>query len=308
MGATAENPRKQTYQFKRGPVSRKKKWQSFVRKVKAATENSYGTLVQFFEAQTRCTSLLNNIDYPNMKKQLWAAFHLYGSAGQTSLSNTNESGTCDLFEIKAAIAGGTGTLGTVVNNYKITNTAKFNYTLGVMDLTIVNNTLPESFVNSISDMVELDVYEISYRTGYSEDMIHFGDIINSGFNDTLPINYNQYKLDLEQRGISLYDLPATIRIGKIKILKKTKYLIRAGEAVTYQVRHSKKFTMTPRQFDTNDFRHRETRTVLVVGRPVENSFPLADVKVDINCSRVYHYNVRSVETSDRITKEGPIPL
>jgi len=145
-----------------------------------------------------------------------------------------------------------------------------------------------------------DVYEIIYRRGTSNDFNNLVELHTQAVDtDTLPLGDDTPKdvPSLLKRGCTPFDIPAFLRGGRIIILKKTKFMIAPQTSNTYQVRIPKKWTFTPQNMDSGDYRTPWTRTLLVVAKPVDanNAVQL----LYVGATRAYHLTIANVNTSDR---------
>jgi len=261
------------------PYRKKKNWVRFLKKIRAADKNNLGSLVKIINdsvvTSPRTTS----------QEQSVCAISLYGGSGTNAAETT---GNRDMRDLIAEMVAGAG------NTYNITNGAKFNFYSAVMDLTIVNEASDEEL---LSQLMEVDLYEISYRRTTSDDVNNISALYAAALGDTLELGTGA-KPQITFRGVTPFELTQAIRAGGLKILKKTKYFIPANGAVTYQYRDPRNWMMTPKGLDADDYRIQgRTRTLLIIAKPVDSAN--IDQGLRVGVTRTYKFTIQNTNVVDR---------
>ena len=126
----------------------------------------------------------------------------------------------------------------------------------------------------------------------------------------LPAGNTTGSLSIVDRGCTPWDLPAALSLYKVKIMKKTKFFVRSGQTITYQVRDPKRRVMTRyRQDSLEGFNvPRWTKTILMIAKPVPGialgAGGLTTAKITVGATRKYMYKVEGInETRDLLIKQ-----
>jgi hypothetical protein len=247
------------------PKRKRRQWVGFVKKVNAVNLKSLGTNTVIFNKSVSAT--------PTPLQQGLMACALYGKAGTTH--GTEQSGFDDVYRI-------------CLNDNRVTTAgdyAKVQFGSGVIDLTMRNT--------SVSVSLEVDLYEMVFRTDDSST----GNVLSTYSNaaiqaGTIPGSTGT-SLSLANRGATPFDLPIAISADKVKILKKKKYFIPPGNAVTFQHRDSGNHyfnVVDILQTDFNDYSWKYvTRVFLVVAKTLAGEANNGAISVAM--TRKYTYTV-----------------
>lgn len=197
---------------------------------------------------------------------VWAS-HLYPLAG--AASGAAESGCDDLWQIFSNDLG-TADRGTYLH-----------FTNAIMDVTIRNSGLTTC---------EVDVYHYKIKKrGVVDSFQNFTTLVNDAQSDTATIGLGA-ALTLGNRGATPFEFP--ILCSYVKIIKKTKYLIGSGQAITYQLKQRKNRRFNSEEildFDPTlrpKFNYWATEGTIIVAKAVTG---LSDFSLDVGTTRTYRY-------------------
>lgn len=242
-GVTRQHDFKNQYYKKRMPRYKKRKWVSFVKKVRAVHNKDLGTKTIVFN-NTKSNTVTSSTT------QAWDFFTLYGVNGNSS---GNELGTGDLNTIFQNC-----TLSTV-------NMDKITFKSAVLDLT---------FANTGTTKLEVDLYHWTFwGKGRS---LSFTDAsvsaaTQTGTDDPNGLG-NLQALQILQRGVTPFDMPALIRNLQATIVKKVKYFIEVGDTITYQIRDPKEHVISENDVNLGNINNlaqpRLTQGVLFIAKPI----------------------------------------
>jgi hypothetical protein len=229
-GVTFEHDRQFIYGHKKMPSRKKRRWVRFKRKVNAISEKELGTRTVLMN-----TGITETNTTPN--NQGLANFSLYSLGGAASyMSDLQYIGDLENNANPTAADGN-----------RVADNGKIMFQSAVLDLTMRNI----SFISGQGDLntectLETDIYEITVKrlaylgTGDFDDL---KDMFDS--NNTAGI-YNQATLAtgtpivLTQRGCTPFEKVKAIKQYGVKIWRKTKYFLKPGQTLTYQVRDPKR--------------------------------------------------------------------
>lgn len=297
-GVTFEHDRQFIYRKKRMPRRRKRRWLSFKKKIQAADDSNLGTRSVLFNKRQ---AFSNQTDGNQLAKNIC----LYGwdsNATQATWHN-------DLAYIAKLENQGNPTAADGVSTGKDT---KILFKSGVLDVTVRNTSYltstPETIETDLT--LEVDVYEWTMR---KEAEVDGGNEIagENVFNN----NKNQYAIkdnngtpsttiiDLNKRGSTPFDCTTALSTFGIRIIKKTKFFIRGGQTLTYQMRDPRNhtldrndlFTTTPGQSGFNY--PKITRNVLFIAKSIPgfvlgNQAGQHTERLDFGVTRKYSYKMR----------------
>jgi len=199
--------------------------------------------------------------------QGYLAAHMYGLAGISS--GAAETGVDDLWQIFS------NDLGTVERGTKL------QFTNAILDVTMRN---------SGSNTIECDVYQYKLKkSGQIEAFSSLSNMIFDAEGDTTGIGLGA-SLVMTNRGATPFEFP--LLCNKVKILKKTKYLIAAGQAVTYQLKNRSTYNImsdvvldyTPGLITKWNFW--ATEGVFIIIKSITGT---SDCSMDIGATRTYRY-------------------
>lgn len=116
----------------------------------------------------------------------------------------------------------------------IADTSKFMIEYGILDCTLFNNG---------NARLEVDMYHIVY--GDNVEYSSFASFMNgSDARQTSLTNTATDKIDITDRGCTLFDLPVMISNGYVRILSKEKLFIGIGDTYNFQYKAKKHFSIT----------------------------------------------------------------
>lgn len=232
-GVTFEHDRQRVYRRKRMPYRKKRRWIKAIKRNDALDLKKCGAQTYVFN-----TSVTDSNNNP--ANHGFMNFALYG-AHDTATSINN-----DLHYI----GENDNELDSTANlGVHIDQSTRLYFQSGVLDLTIRNSTFRNDSVggNVLEGTLEVDIYEITSRKKWTEfdktaqSLIELNDvaaIFDEAETDMKGIrgaNGADYRL----RGMTPWDATYAISRYGIKIHKKTKYRISAGNTITYQTRDPK---------------------------------------------------------------------
>lgn len=254
IGVTTQHDRRLVYKKRRMPRRKRKAWKKFTNKVNAVAEKDYGTRSIVFNRQTTTTNSSSN---PTGQQQV-LTFGLYGNQSSTEVQLNDLQYISKLENDTGTVSGDAG--------IAVKDSTLFYFKSGILDLTIRNvSTLTTQVTpTNITEIngnckVELDLYEISIskqlyeKSQDNSTFSAYGSIescITSMLNEETVINdlniTGEIKITPQSRGFTPFDATYALSRYGIKIWKKTKYFMPAGDTITYQVRDPKRHVMSRR--------------------------------------------------------------
>lgn len=254
------------YRRRRMPRYKRRNWARFVKKVRAANLKLIGT-----NSIVRNNTVTTEVGSAN---QGIATFSLYSKNGVDTGGGVQawvDTATDDLAKMMLAD-----------NRINGAGTHKMLFSSAVLDATIRNQG---------DGQIELDIYDIVYGedTRYS----NFSSLISAAETNTNTVPGGVgTSLGIITRGATLFDFPNLIKLAKMKILKKTKVFLPAGDATNYQVRNPKNKVFNDIDFlqdNTGFIQPYMTRTIVVIYKAVTGS--AATAKLSLGITRKYSYKV-----------------
>jgi len=262
-GVTQHYDRQVQYVKKRMPYRKRKRWTSFVKKVHAANERQLGTKTLVYSVQvTGTTSAVGG--------QNWQFCSLYGVNGSGASS---EKGATDLYQIFQQAYDA------ALENQKLT------FKSAVLDLTLTNTG---------TNKLEVDLYHLSYWG--SPALTSFNATHNEAVNDTPTMDPNGTAffgpLSLAKRGVTPFDIPALMKLGKFTIVKKVKYWIDVGDTITYQIRDAKTHVISESSvLESNKFAQAKlTQSLYINFKPVAGAAETEGNSLTMGVTRKYSLN------------------
>lgn len=283
IGVTNQYDRQLVYRKRSMPRRKRRLWKRFVQKVQAVDFKSLGT--KTFLLNSNVTSTTNNSG--TAPTQEMRVVHLYAGASSFDADNLSaEIGTRDLYVLGQSVLGG-GEL----------PSSKLMFGSAILDITF-------SCISGAP--AEIDVYDVVFRreikVASANGFRKLIDLGNADQDSPLPgTNNDSTKPNYLTRGWTPFDSPQALSRFGIKILKKTKYLLTAGQTATYQARDARnRFSeLSTLNEPTNSFARRGwTRTVLFIHKAVTGY--TGDSVVNIGATRKYMYKIKQ-ESSDQST-------
>lgn len=257
-GVTTQNDRSRQYRYK--PLNRRTR-----RKV----VKRYRKFVKMLDSNLATQTVIRNSIASGTvlgTGQGYFACHLYGLAG---VNTAAETGVDDLYQI-------------FLNDLGAADRGTYlQFTNAVLDLTLVNTGLTTT---------EVDVYEYSLKKNQVEAFNNMSQMVADAEADTGPIGTGT-SFTMLTRGVTPFEFP--ILCKKMKILKKTKYLMSPGQGVTYQMKDRRDIRFnselvldyTPGAGSAK-FNHKDVTGVFVVTKAITGS---SDHTIQIGATRSYRY-------------------
>lgn len=274
VGVTSQYDKKVSYYKKSAPRWKKRAYGRFARKVRSVFLKDVGTKTIIRNAQLTRTWATGDQDY--------VAVSIYGTDGLAT--TTQMAGHDDLKQI-------------FDNDTTTKPTSKFLFGSAVCDITFTNLSTITDGTNQNTGM-EIDIYEMVY--GRQPDCTNPVALFNDAATNTDAINGLNPQINLTVRGATPFDLPDALSRGKVKILKKTKYFLAAGQCATYQFRDPKNRSFKKDVVDTSDNNYVlpwVTRTLFFVAKGIPTGDATKVLKaLQVGCTRKYMYKV--IEDND----------
>lgn len=218
-GVTTQYDKKNIYRRRNMPYRKKRRWRRFVKKVLSVSEKDLGsrTVVRNNLVQTDF-----DLNLTNQERQAATVVGLYPNedAGLAAMN--------DMRQLR--------------NDSDIGTTGKMIFHSGIFDMTVSNTSYREEGSINRNIKLEVDVYEITAGREFTVPGLArtlFG-VFDEGSNATATIPGRTTALTRNDRGWSPWDFPSAISQYRLRILKKTKYIIGEGETFTYQIRDPKR--------------------------------------------------------------------
>jgi len=296
QGITTQHDERRIYRKKSMPRFQRKRWKRFKNKVLAVSEKDLGTRTVVFNKTYAATNTVSG-------NHTISDICLYG------FRSSADSRFNDLTQIQAyenagnptAAAGGT-----------VDATSKFIFKSAILDVTVRNTSTyydgAAYALNSAAKM-EVDVYEILVNSSSSTSStayLSLGGLITASTTDTLRIGGAGTDLVQSLRGWTPFDAPAALSRWKIKILKKTKFMVPNGDTFTYQIRDPKRRVCDSQALAQGDGCNKVgwTRWLYLIGKLVPGLIVSPDTpntyqeSISIGITRKYFYKVEG-QSEDR---------
>lgn len=294
-GVTSQHDKKNVYRKKYMKKYKKRQWKKFVKKVNAVNLRDRGLV----------TALYNNVfnrSATTASGQCFFEMHLYGfkSALAGAAAGCNDLATLISSDMQTRYgndwmipAPGVNADGASTRS-PFTAVEAINFESGILDATITNDN---------DSTIELDVYHITYgnkikgnwnslETAFSNYASTLTDTVQT---DATTLNLG---VSLANRGATPFELGGAISSTGMKIVKKEKFLISAGQAITLQYRDPKNRRFNPLDFlnSNNSFRYNNwTKSFMLIAKKVkEDSTPCT---LRIGCTRSYKYTYEGLKTN-----------
>lgn len=291
QGVTEQYDKKTIYRKRSMPRFKRRRWRKFKSKVLAVSERSLGSRTYVFNTQETPVANLPGT-------QLVYDVSLYGFKSTVGRHN-------DMVNIVQRENTGDST---AAAGETIDETTKFLFQSGVLDITIRNSSFNnEGPGTDVPIAVEMDIYEVYVSKdtdNTANDLNTFIDLLVKAGNDskqigggTLPAN----ALSIVKRGATPWDIPTALSRYRIKIAKKTKYFLSAGQTMTYQFRDPKRRTIERQRVNERSGYSRPgwTKTMLIIAKAVPGFIVgttegTATVQLNIGMTRKYLYKIEGM--------------
>lgn len=233
QGITVQHDARTIYRKKRSNPRRRKLWKRFSRKVHAVAEKDFGSrTVVMNKGQSFANAVSNQ--------------HGVAYLGLYTLNGV-DSWQADLANISGLENTGDETAAAGIN---VTDTTKFIFQSGIMDVTFRNTSTVKSGILDLAASeakLEVDVYEMTSKRRWSDAAGNYSDIttvLTRGLTLTKNLSGTGSGITILNRGVTPWDAPAALSYFGLSILKKTKYFLNNGDTFTYQIRDPKRHTFT----------------------------------------------------------------
>ena len=270
-GVTTQYDKSRIYRKRRMPRRKRRAWKRFSKKVGHVIDKNLGTRTVVINSQlTEATSA-------GSSDQLTAQIALY------PVRNDTYAHLNDLFDLYTNYTG----------NADFDATNKLIFQSGILDITVQNASVD---TNDEPAGVEVDVYEITSSSSWQEEgstNVGLTKVIQDGFTSTSNEGSAGTGLALPQRGVSPFDACQALSQFKLKIWKKTKYFLGAGQTFTYQIRDPKRRVIDVQRIGDWDSSNMPgwTRWLLIIAKttPAVDLTTNGQVDLRIGCTRKYMY-------------------
>lgn len=283
-GLTTQHDRMLQYRKKRMPRRRRRRWTSFKRRVEWVINSQMGTQTSVFNGSGFSQT------YTGATDQCWAAACLYGTNGE----GATKLGWDDLFRMFSTTAG----VPIASAGYE------YHFKSAILDITI--SAVPNT---GNAAPLEMDIYEVWCGRKGSRQNVGGDNAVNDitaglSVTNTNPVGgTGTVALSMQQRGVTLFDMPNVISQQGWRIVKKTKVFLPAGGQTTYQIRDAREHVVDSANvtaqpgssyqgFSTGGL----TKFVLICAKPIigYTSTPTANSALfQIGATRKYSYVINS---------------
>lgn len=297
LGVNTQHDRKLIYRRRRMPYYRRRRWKSYVRKVHAVAEKDLGSRTILFNNQLTFGQTTDGNDnifdlelYSQSSTDSWRS-DLYNISGYENVNANPTHAAGD----------------------DIPSASKFLFQSAVLDITFRNGSTYNSGGSTNLDSrakMEVDVYEMSVRRDATDTTSNYAglySLFNDANSNTLNIGGAGTGLAIDQRGVTPWELPLALSRWKMKIWKKTKFMVPNGDTFTYQVRDPKRRVATQESLQKTGGFNRVGWTKilffkckLVPGCTLGTTDGTYQNNAYVGCTRKYMYKIEGVkEDRDR---------
>jgi len=243
LGVTDNYDRKQVYRKRRMPRYRRRRWKRFVRRVHAVSEKELGSRTVVFNKSATFSNT-------NADQQTVGYCYLYsyagGGSGNDTMSNDLYAMSTMENELDPTLA-----LGATVDN-----STKWLFQSAVLDVTVRNTSTFQvtegNFVPDSLAKLELDIYELQVKIDADDANAAFTsifDLLNNNETYTRALDAVGPEITIRLRGATPFDLTYVLSRWRMRIWKKTKYILNNGDCITYQVRDPKRRSINRRDME-----------------------------------------------------------
>lgn len=246
QGITTQHDMRRVYMKRNMPRSKKRRYRRFKNKVNAISEKDLGS-------RTVLINKLTNWENTTLGNQITGALYLYSASGNLA------DGGNDLKQVANYENTGNPTAAAGIT---VDQSTKFIFQSGVLDITFRNQstyfsgTVQEPvYINDSRAKLEVDIYECLMWKESDEDGTSYGrfnDILSQNSQQTHAIGGTGLEIAWNLRGVTPFDCTYSLSRFKVKILKKTKYMVPNGDTFTYQVRDPKRRRIDRRAIDKTE--------------------------------------------------------
>lgn len=292
-GLTFEHDRQAIYKKRSMPYRKKRRWKAFTRKVAAVAEKEMGTRMVLFN---------KSLQFENSTNTLQGVFGLtlYGlqstNSNETWYNDLNYMGNLENDGNPTAIAGD-----------RVADNAKMMFQSAVLDITLRNVSTSDGALDPECTL-ETDVYELSMRKDAELGGTPYGEIKSLMNGATTQGIYDQnataqgFRISVDQRGCTPFETNKVMSQYGLKIWKKTKFFLRNGQTLTYQVRdprrhvaYRNKIVQTLQGFNKPGW----TKIILIIyksvpGLTIGTQAGDTQEKIHVGITRKYMYKVEGL--------------
>lgn len=259
-GTTTQHDQKTIYRAKKMPYRKKKKWRTFVKKVKAVEISDRAK-------QTILINTLTTVDAP-AANQAWMETHLYPVNGNIAGCRDMDIIAEDVNIYSSAVLIGNISSSTVGMEAPVLTRNNREDTR--KELLMSSGTLDVTYTNTGDFGIELDMYSIVYPRQSQGSNGSFLAAVNDNGTYVSPISVlsaadivNTAGIAIANRGVTLFDVPYGMSRTGAKIMKKEKFFISPGNSITKNIRDPKNHNFRRTTPDTV-FQYKNLTQTLVV--------------------------------------------
>lgn len=302
---TQQHDIKRQYTKKKRPKRQRKIWKKFVKKVQAVNLKDQGLVTVLFNSSYTSTDV-------GAGSQTFLELHLYGlRSGAAGVCGVNDLATLvssdlNLTSFKAPLAGGIGG-NVIVQGYQPEGPGGYSKNQPIEKIRFESAIMDATIYNASTNVMEVDIYTIVYSKNLKGNFSSLSNVFQYALdNNQIPtqanpadgVINNNTALSIATRGCTPFELGAAISIGNIKILKKEKVLLQAGQAFTQQHRDPKNRKFDPKMFYTSSANNYKipgmTVTKLFIGKNVDPNSSTPPL-LRAGCTRVYKYSYEGLK-------------
>lgn len=289
-GVTTQHDQRMVYRKKNMPRRTKRRWRAFTRRVNFIEEKELGSrtvlfnqnIVSYSDKYTSGSGIMTVALYSQTSTYSW-------------LSDLNQIAGLENVGNPTAAAGST-----------VDQQTKILFQSAVLDITLRNNCINPATGAIVSTFqLEVDIYEVTCRkdfvVGASAATIYatLGLAIDAEQAAERALNGIGSSIRPTDRGATPWECTSALSKLGLKIYKKTKYFIPAGNVITYQMRDPRKHKMTFRDIGTEAGPNRPglTRWLLINYKMIPGIFLSAtdaQERISVGITRKYMYKVEGV--------------
>lgn len=184
--------------------------------------------------------------------------------------------------------GGNDINSIVSNDARVSTSGKVLIQNGNLDITMRNNSADSNV------SLEVDVYELVYNNQTKKPS--FGSLLSDAWTETPAIG-SMTSFTINDRGTQLFDFPLMSKKG-VKIIKKTKVFLPAGNTATYRLKLKRNQWINPSEDLIDNVGYIKpyyTRSVAIVFKPVVGTGDVSSLIV--GNTRKYIYKIFEDDTS-----------
>jgi len=297
-GVTFEHDKAFIYRRKRMPYKKRRRWKRLIKLDRAIDLKKCGSRTYVFNTLVQSTNS-NDANQGHFNACLYGAH----DPARSYINDLHYIGENDRENDPNAAQGVT-----------IQPSTKIFFRSAVLDVTIRNSSKRVTVVGSPNTYqedgtLEVDIYEITSSKKWVEfdestgSLAEYGqlmDVFDEAETDIKGIN-NANAADYRKRGMTPWESTYALSRYGIKILKKTKYRISAGNTITYQMRDPKNRVMSYQGLNELAGGNKPgwTKWVYIVYKLVPG-LPVGDTSVgdyftgiDVGITRKYMYKVQN---------------